>query len=109
MIFAGMPLTFQPERARGVAEVYQYRIEGRRGGTWTIGVNDGALAVSRGATAEPSVVFDIGDEDFIRLVTGQVEAMELLTTGRLRITGSLQRAAMFQSFFVPIVAEAKPA
>lgn len=105
MIFAGMPMAFQPARARGVREVYQYRVTGGRGGVWTIRIDDGVMELAEGATAEPTIVLEMSDENFIRTVTGQVEPAELWMKGEIKVTGDLQRAAMFRMFFLPATAE----
>jgi len=100
MIFQGMRLAFRPEHARGVEEVYEYRISGSRGGDWTVRVSDGSIAIAEGRVERPSVVFEIDDENFIELVTGQAEATDLLMRGELKVTGNLQQAARFRSFFL---------
>jgi len=105
MIFAGMRMTFQADRARGVRETYQYHISGKRGGAWVVKIDDGAIAISEGTAESPSVVFDISDENFLRLVTGQVEATDLLVKGDLKVAGSLQQAALFRTFFLPATAK----
>ena len=105
MIFAGMRMAFRPEKARGFRETYQYRLSGRRGGVWTVTVDEGSIRIVRGESAEPRIVLELSDENFIRLVTGQIEASELWMKGDLKVTGDLQRAALFQTFFMPDGAE----
>jgi len=101
MIFAGMRMTFQPEKARGFRETYQYRLSGRRGGLWTVAIEDGTIRIARGEESAAGVVFELSDESFIRIVTAQVEPSELWMKGELKVTGDLQRAALFQTFFLP--------
>jgi AcrR family transcriptional regulator/putative sterol carrier protein len=101
-IFAGMRMAFQREKAAGVHEVYRFVILGERGGTWTVTIDDGTMDVVRGeGEVEPSVTIEISDKRFVEMVTGQVEGVELVMSGEMKISGSLQRAAMFRMFFVP--------
>ena len=106
MIFAGMGMTFQSEKALGVREVYEYRLSGKRGGTWTVKIDDGTIAVADGAAENPGVILEMSDERFLQLVTGQAEAVDLLVSGELKVTGSLQSAARFQGFFLPVAPKA---
>jgi len=99
MIFHGMRLMFQPEKTRGFRQVYEYRLSGSRGGVWTIVVDDGTLAISEGAAKQASIVLEMSDEHFIKMVTGQVEAADLWMKGELKVAGDLQRAALFRTFF----------
>jgi TetR/AcrR family transcriptional regulator len=101
MIFAGMRMAFRPEKARGFRETYQYRLSGRRGGVWTVTIDEGSIRIVQGESAPPGIVLELSDESFIRLVTGQIEASELWMRGELKVTGDLQRAALFQTFFLP--------
>lgn len=101
-IFRGMRLAFQPERARGVHETYRFRIDGERGGVWTVTIHEGTIDVAEGDTSQaPSVTIETSERRFVELTTGQVEGIELIVNGEMKISGDLQRAALFQSFFLP--------
>jgi putative sterol carrier protein len=101
VIFSGMPMAFRAERAAGVSEVYRFVVTGDRGGMWTVVVEEGEMRVSKGATREPSVTIEISDRRFVELTTGEAKGIELIVNGEMKITGDLQRAAMFQTFFLP--------
>lgn len=99
MIFAGMPMTFQSEKTAGFRETYEYRLSGRRGGVWTVVIDDGTISVAECAATEPAIVIAMSDDNFIKTVTGQVDSAELWMKGALQVTGDLQRAALFRTFF----------
>ena len=101
VMFAGMRMTFQPERAAGVDEVYRFELSGPRGGTWTVEIHDGELNVTRSSTPEPTVTIALSDQRFIELSTGQVDAGDLIVRGEMKISGDLQRAARLQRLFTP--------
>jgi TetR/AcrR family transcriptional regulator len=100
MIFAGMRMAFLPERTRGFRETYQYRLSGRRGGVWTVSIDDGTISIIQGESAGPAIVLEMSAEDFIRLVTAQIDAGALWMSGDLKVIGDLQRAALFRTFFL---------
>lgn len=99
-IFEGMPLVFQAEKARGVRHSFEYRISGPRGGTWTVTIDDGRIAVAAERAERPSVVFEVSDSDFMAMVTGSAKVSDLLMSGRLKARGDLQAATTFRSFFL---------
>ena len=101
VIFSGMRMAFQPERAAGVEEVYRFELTGPRGGNWTVAVHDGALDITRDAKAKPTVTLSLAAQRFIELATGQVEAGDLIVRGEMKISGDLQRAARLQRLFSP--------
>jgi len=101
-IFRGMRIAFQREKALGVDETVRFQVHGERGGVWTVSIRDGTINVTQGDTPQaPSVTIETSDRRFVELTTGQVEGLELIVNGEMKITGDLQRAARFQSFFVP--------
>lgn len=101
-IFRGMRIAFQPEKARGVDESYRFCIHGERGGVWTVVIRGGTMDVIQGETAvKPSATIELSDRRFVELTTGQVKGLELIASGEMKITGDLQRAALFQGFFLP--------
>ena len=101
VIFSGMRMAFQPERAAGVEEVYRFELTGPRGGSWTVAVHDGALDITRDAKTKPTVTLSLATQRFIELATGQVEAGDLIVRGEMKISGDLQRAARLQRLFSP--------
>ena len=101
MIFSGMRMTFQPEKAKGFRETYEYRLSGRRGGTWAVVIDDGKISTAEGSAVGPAIILEMSDESFLKMVTGQIEPTELWMKGELKVTGDLQRAALFRTFFYP--------
>jgi putative sterol carrier protein len=76
-VFAGMSESFNPEKAAGQQAVVQYEV----------GAPDG--------THE----YRIGLADFLRLITGGANGMQLFMTGKLKVSGDLFFAQTYQSWF----------
>ena len=98
-IFGRMPDKFQPEAAAGVDVVFQYEISGPDGGTWHQVIKDGTLEVVEGAHDSPTTTMKMGDEDFIKMMTGELNAMTAFTGGKLKITGDVMKSQLLEKLF----------
>jgi len=101
-IFRRMPDRFDPERARGVDAVIEWRILDRPGGghdSFRIVIEGGACRLEQRATADAAVTYEIAPVDFVKLVTGNASGPKLFLFGRLKIRGNLLLAARMQTFF----------
>ena len=67
-------------------------------GSWFVVVNNGSLSVSRD-TVGADCVLVCSWEDFDRLVVGKQNPTTLFMQGRMKITGNLTLAQMFQRLF----------
>jgi putative sterol carrier protein len=81
-------LAANPGRAKDVAAVYLFKISGSQGGTWTVDLLSSPPTCTAGELAKPSCTIEVSDEDFCAMVDGGMQvAMQVLFTGRLKITG----------------------
>ena len=67
-------------------------------GSWFVIVNNGALTVNRD-TAEADCMFICSREDFERMVVGKQNPTTLFLQGKMKITGNVALAQMFQRLF----------
>jgi len=67
-------------------------------GSWFVTVKNGSLTVSR-ETAGADCVFACSREDFDRMVVGKQNPTTLFMQGKMKITGNLGLAQMFQRLF----------
>ena len=67
-------------------------------GSWLVTVKNGSLTVSRD-TAGADCVFACSQEDFNRMVVGKQNPTTLFMQGRMKITGNLGLAQIFQRLF----------
>jgi putative sterol carrier protein len=89
-IFAGMRDSFRPEKAGGVRATLQYDLatpDGTR--TWGMRVADGHCEVSPGPVDNPQAGLRSGLADFLGLITGRLNPMTALMTGKVKVTGDL--------------------
>ncbi|MCP4666343.1 MAG: SDR family NAD(P)-dependent oxidoreductase [Deltaproteobacteria bacterium] len=98
-LFDGMPGAFQADQAAGVDVVFQFDISGTGGGSWVVSVKDGACEVSEGSHGSPTTTIKMGDEDFLKMMSGELNAMNAYTTGKLKIEGDLMKSQLIEKLF----------
>ncbi len=67
-------------------------------GSWFVAVNKGALSVSKD-TVEADCAFTCSREDFERMVIGKQNPTTLFLQGKMKVTGNISLAQMFQRIF----------
>ncbi len=90
---------FLPEKAVGVDVVFQFRITGPGGGEWHVTIKEGACTSARGTHEKPTTTIIMGDEDFLSLIQGKLNAMVAYTTGKLKIGGDLLKSQLIEKVF----------
>ena len=98
-VFDGMVDAFQPDAASGVDVVFQWDISGTQGGLWSVVVKDGTCEVSEGSHSSPTTILKMADEDFLKMITGELNAMSAYTGGKLKIEGDLMKSQLIEKLF----------
>jgi putative sterol carrier protein len=99
-IFTGMCQSFNASKAAGQQAVVQYDI-GTPGGTlpYAMRIADGSCQYERGTADSPRVTITTGLIDFLRLITGKANGVQLFMTGKLKLKGDMFFAQTFQTWF----------
>ncbi len=82
----GLPAKVSPSALEGLATVFHFDIEGKEGGQYTISVDNGKITVNDGLLGEPKCVIRSSDENFVHLVTGELNPMMAVLTGKIKIS-----------------------
>jgi putative sterol carrier protein len=90
---------FQADQAAGVDVVFQFDIAGPGGGSWMVTVKDGACEVNEGSHSSPTTTIKMGDDDFLKMMTGELNAMSAYTSGKLKIEGDLMKSQLIEKLF----------
>ena len=99
-VFDGMAGSFNPEKAAGQQAVVQYEIAAPDGShDYAMRIADGRCEIDNGRAESPRVSLRIGLADFLRLITGAANGMQLFMTGKLKVSGDLFFAQTYQSWF----------
>ena len=95
-----MSESFNPEKAAGQQAVVQYEI-GSPDGTheYAMRIADGCCEIEQGRAESPRVTIRMGLADFLGLITGKANGMQLFMTGKLKVQGDLFFAQTYQSWF----------
>jgi putative sterol carrier protein len=99
-VFAGMADSFNPAKAAGQQATVQYEISAPDGThEWAMRIADGACEVEQGRAESPRVTIRMGLGDFLQLITGKANGMQLFMTGKLKVAGDLFFAQTYQGWF----------
>jgi putative sterol carrier protein len=98
-IFDRISDAFQPDKAAGVDVVFQFDISGPEGGSWNVTVKDKTCAVSEGRHGGPTTTIKMGDNDFVMLIKGELNAMKAFTSGKLRVEGDMMKSQLIEKLF----------
>ncbi|MBW1909716.1 MAG: SCP2 sterol-binding domain-containing protein, partial [Deltaproteobacteria bacterium] len=72
---------------------------GDEGGSWHVTVKDGTCEVAEGSHGSPTTTIKMADEDFIKMITGKLNAMSAFTSGKLKIEGDLMKSQLIEKIF----------
>ncbi|MCJ7809310.1 MAG: SCP2 sterol-binding domain-containing protein, partial [Desulfobulbaceae bacterium] len=72
---------------------------GPQGGTWNAVIKDGTCTVGEGTHSAPTTTIKMGDEDFVNLITGKLNAMSAFTSGKIHIEGDLMKSQLIEKLF----------
>ena len=98
-LFDQMTEAFMADAASGVDVVFQYNISGPGGGEWCVTVKDGTCRVESGTHDSPTTTIKMADDDFIKLITGELNAMSAFTSGKLKIEGDIMKSQLIEKLF----------
>ena len=98
-IFARIPEAFQADKAAGVEAVFQFEISGEAGGSWNVTVKDGTCEAAEGTHPNPTTTIKMADEDFVKLIKGELNAMSAFTSGKLKVEGDIMKSQLIEKLF----------
>jgi putative sterol carrier protein len=100
--FEEMPGRFIPEKAMGVEATVSYNITGKGGGKWTVTIKDGKMTLSDGVLKDPRVYLVARDKDYHDIVTGKLDGVTAVVTGKLRVEGDVGFMTELRGMMKPV-------
>lgn len=88
-LFEGLEGRIDPARTRGTRASYRFDIAGA--GSWHVAVDDGRVAVTE-RDAPADCVIRASEDNFLRIVRGELSPVTAYMTGRVRVEGDLSLA-----------------
>jgi putative sterol carrier protein len=55
--------------------------------------------VEEGTHGSPTTTITMGDEDFVKMISGELNAMSAYTGGKLKIGGDLMKSQLIEKLF----------
>ena len=83
-------------RAAGINSSYVFDVTGA--GTWKVDVQDSGVNVTEGDT-DGATTLTIAEDDFTRLVAGELNPTTAFMTGKLKVKGDMGAAMKLQKLF----------
>src|SRR5215475_14176601 len=89
-VFGNMAAALNPSKAGSQQATVQYEIAAPDGShSYAMHIADGRCQIERGTAESPRVTIRAGLGDFLRLITGKANGVQLFMTGKLKVTGDL--------------------
>ena len=98
-IFDEMPAAFLPEKAAGMNKTIQIDLNGEGGGQWAIKIANDTISVDRGQVDAPNLTLKMEAGDYVDLVHGRANSMNLFMAGKVKVEGDISLAMKFQELF----------
>jgi len=89
-------LQAKPDLIAKINAVYQFNIAGAEGGAWSVDCTRPGGAVSGGTSAAARCTVSMADADFLKLVSGKLNAQMAFMTGKIKIQGDMGLAMKLQ-------------
>eukprot|EP01092_Planopodium_desertum_P007947 TRINITY_DN32859_c0_g1_i1.p1 TRINITY_DN32859_c0_g1~~TRINITY_DN32859_c0_g1_i1.p1 ORF type:complete len:236 (-),score=103.97 TRINITY_DN32859_c0_g1_i1:46-753(-) len=104
-VFAEMATRIKadPTIVKKINGVYQWNIKDASGKvkTWTVDLKNGAGSVTEGAGTKPDVTLAVSDDDYVKMVTGQLDTQQAFMQGKIKITGNMSFAMKLGQIMKP--------
>ena len=90
-------LKAKAEKLATINAVYEFQLKGPNGGTWTLDLTAPGGAVSEGSSGKANCTVTMEDENFVKLVSGQLNPQMAFMTGKLKVAGNMGLALKLTS------------
>lgn len=98
-LIQGLADKFQPAQAQNMDVVIGIQLNGEGGGDWQIVIRNGTCTIESHASQSPTVTMMATPENFVQIMSGQLDAQRALLTGKLKIKGNMMALMKFEQWF----------
>lgn len=90
---------FLPDKAQGVDAIVQFELTGDDGGMFWLNISNGGITANEGVADSPKTTIKSSAEDYLKIATGQMNGMQAVMSGKLKISGDMGVAMKMQTMF----------
>ncbi|GAB6022122.1 Hydroxysteroid dehydrogenase-like protein 2, variant 2 [Chamberlinius hualienensis] len=102
-IFDGMKALLSEEMVAKTAASYSFVLTGPEEGKWYLDLKTGGGSVGQGdPPAAADVTFTMKDEDFIKMIKGQLKATTAFMSGKLKLKGDMGKAMKLEKIMTAL-------
>lgn len=99
-VFGRMAQQFQPEKAGELDAVIRWQIDGVTEVVYEVAISGGTCSVRQGrGDGRPRVTLEMGDEEFLKVTSGNAGPVKLFMKRRLKVTGDVALALKMTTLF----------
>ena len=85
-----------PQKTGGFTGNFSFKITGERGGEWTASIDANGCQVKTGMDPDPKFTITMKDDDFVKLMNGELNGQMAFMSGKLKFKGSMGTAMKLQ-------------
>jgi putative sterol carrier protein len=91
-----LPNKLAPEKLAGLDMTLQFSITGPNGGDWVLTIKDNKAEVKTGTMENPKITLKMKDEDYVKLVNGELSGQKAFMSGKLKFKGDMNTGIKLQ-------------
>lgn len=91
-----LPAKLPPEKLTGLDLTLQFNITGPQGGDWVLTIKDNKAEIRTGTIEHPKITLKMKDEDYVKLVNGELSGQKAFMSGKLKFKGDMNTGIKLQ-------------
>jgi putative sterol carrier protein len=91
-----LPGKLSPEKLAGLDLTLQFSITGEKGGEWVLIIKDNKAEIKAGTIENPKITLKMKDEDYLKLVNGELSGQKAFMSGKLKFKGDMNTGIKLQ-------------
>ncbi|XP_033214489.1 hydroxysteroid dehydrogenase-like protein 2 [Belonocnema kinseyi] len=100
-LFRAIEGSVSAELVSKTGAIYQFNVKGDEAGVWFLDLKNGKGAVGKGEPNQPAdAILTMDSQNFFAMFSGKIKPATAFMTGKLKITGNLQKAMKLEKLMI---------